>query len=863
MGQERFLFEQIVEQIGKRGIKKIEIPLYIKDNLKHELRDYQIEAFRYLLAYYEEDCESIRNIPNHMLFQMATGSGKTMIMAGLLLYYYSLGYRNFLFFVNRTNIIAKTKDNFLNKYGSKYLFKEHIYIDNKEIFIKEVDSFENSDKENINIIFKTTSGLLSDLEQNIKENSVNYEDFKQHNIVLISDEAHHINTETKRNKTKEETLSIHSWEGVVQKIFNNNIDNVLLEFTATADLQNPLIRNKYIDKLIYDYDLKHFREDGFSKNIYTSAVDTEDYFIIALRGIILSQYRKKIFEKYRQNIKPVVLIKSSTISESTEFQQEFKSRLNALTENDLQKLQSNSKGIINKVFTYLNENNISYTNFIEELKEEFNTEKQISVNNKSDDETKQMYLNTLEDKNNPYRLVFAVDKLNEGWDVLNLFDIVRYKATNTTQDAQLIGRGARYCPFVLQEGQDKYKRKYDKEETELSICESMYYHATNNSQLIAELNQQLRQDGILPQNEKVKRVLKIKDSFKESDLYKSGVIFVNKPLKRDDDYFFQFADKIKQDNYTYKFSSQRSNDIMLVQQEDLQIEERIEKEQTTIYLKNISERVIRKALNNNVFFEFCNLKKYYPSLSSITEFITSEKYLGSISIEVLGTKERLKTLSLLDKYNMVLSVLSQIEENIKSNHCEWYGDTTFTPIGFKEHIDNEKILFFSPTETDDKEFGKSMKESNNENVQMDLSNKDWYIQNDCFGTDEEKYLIKYIASKIDDLHENYEEVYLMRNERYKDIAIYDFEQGRRFEPDFILFLKQSIENKEIQYQFFIEPKGKHLEEKDKWKNEFLKEIKNRYKVNYIVNNKRFNIFGLPFYNHQTSMDFVKEFEKIL
>ena len=30
----------------------------------------------------------------------------------------------------------------------------------------------------------------------------------------------------------------------------------------------------------------------------------------------------------------------------------------------------------------------------------------------------------LEDKNNEYRAIFAVDKLNEGWDVLNLFDIV-------------------------------------------------------------------------------------------------------------------------------------------------------------------------------------------------------------------------------------------------------------------------------------------------------------------------------------------------------------------------------------------------------------------------------------------------------
>ena len=34
-------------------------------------------------------------------------------------------------------------------------------------------------------------------------------------------------------------------------------------------------------------------------------------------------------------------------------------------------------------------------------------------------------LNNLEDPDNPIRAIFAVYKLNEGWDVLNLFDIVK------------------------------------------------------------------------------------------------------------------------------------------------------------------------------------------------------------------------------------------------------------------------------------------------------------------------------------------------------------------------------------------------------------------------------------------------------
>ena len=53
------------------------------------------------------------------------------------------------------------------------------------------------------------------------------------------------------------------------------------------------------------------------------------------------------------------------------------------------------------------------------------------------------------------RVIFSVNKLNEGWDVLNLFDIVKlYKTQNKTEtirEAQLIGRGARYCPFDFED----------------------------------------------------------------------------------------------------------------------------------------------------------------------------------------------------------------------------------------------------------------------------------------------------------------------------------------------------------------------------------------------------------------------------
>jgi type III restriction enzyme len=44
-------------------------------------------------------------------------------------------------------------------------------------------------------------------------------------------------------------------------ILKSHKENLLLEFTATIDLANEFIAEKYTDKIIYKYDLKDFRLD--------------------------------------------------------------------------------------------------------------------------------------------------------------------------------------------------------------------------------------------------------------------------------------------------------------------------------------------------------------------------------------------------------------------------------------------------------------------------------------------------------------------------------------------------------------------------------------------------------------------------
>lgn len=100
--------------------------------------------------------------------------------------------------------------------------------------IRQVENFQDASPDAINLCFTTTQGLHADL-WTAKENAMSFEDFKAHKTVLISDEAHHLNVDTKKKRSAEEESSYHSWEQTVKAIFRQHAENVLLEFTATCD----------------------------------------------------------------------------------------------------------------------------------------------------------------------------------------------------------------------------------------------------------------------------------------------------------------------------------------------------------------------------------------------------------------------------------------------------------------------------------------------------------------------------------------------------------------------------------------------------------------------------------------------------
>ncbi|MGL2648232.1 DEAD/DEAH box helicase family protein [Helicobacter pylori] len=242
--------------------EEIDLPTHITSNLKKELRDYQKQAIHNYL-----EKRQFNPTQKHFMFEMATGSGKTLVMAGLILECYKQGYQNFIFFVNSASILEKTKLNFTDSVSSKYLFSENININDKNTEIKSINNLNESHNNAINIYFSTIQGLFS-LFTRAKENAITLEDLKDQKLVFLADEAHHLNTETKKKLNDNEASEKRNWESVVKLALEQNKDNLLLEFSATIPKEKS-VEEKYKNLKVVTYTLKEFSEDKFCKNIYS------------------------------------------------------------------------------------------------------------------------------------------------------------------------------------------------------------------------------------------------------------------------------------------------------------------------------------------------------------------------------------------------------------------------------------------------------------------------------------------------------------------------------------------------------------------------------------------------------------------
>ncbi|WP_257225252.1 DEAD/DEAH box helicase family protein [Treponema parvum] len=889
------------------------IPLYITDNLKYPLYDWQRTALENFLVNEKFRSKLIKKdeilSPNHLMFNMATGSGKTLVMAALILYYYKQGYRNFIFFVNQNAILGKTQANFIDTKHTKYLFKENVVIEGRRVVFREVDMFSDF-CDDIQIKFTTIQKLHNDIYKE-SENSVLLSDLQKRDIILFGDEAHHLNASTAKKKqttlsddisfigelkdsAKEDDIE-RSWEHTVCHCILNKDgknqsknNNALLEFTATIP-NAPEILQKYEDKIIIKFELKDFVEAGCTKHIrlVRSNLTLKERI---LQALLLHWYRYRIALKAGiPNFKPVILFRSKTIEDSKADCGKFIELCKSVTASDFNFIHNLSKitipaedsipslytvdgNIFERILVYLKENKCSFENIVDYIRENFQ-ERTIIITNSKTNKTKKektdseidRLLNSLEDYDNHIRAIFTVQRLTEGWDVLNLYDIVRlytgrdtdtktHKAgTSTTSEVQLIGRGVRYYPFVHKD-MPVNRRKFDDDiRNELRILEEFYFHSDEDHRYINELSNELKNKGLMTEKRTQKK-FSVKQE--QQKILRGMYLFVNDRIENPARRLKKLPDDFQNlPPFEYRIIISAYSEIRTVdfQKEDIYIAAESGQLKTEILkFSDIPIHIKYKAvhrLNANAasYYNFENILQRFnvQSMEEFFDFIKDVKIMLTHDADEYANIPNKKMLEMCEKFFAYLqSELKKFDNPYKGTDfrlVKFSNMFSFEPEKGKLCFTKEKLISIDEQATETQE---------NKKLEKDLQAADWYALDAFWGTSEERNLIQFIKDRKSNLLANYDSFQLLRNEEvYK---IFDFDTGRGFQPDFLLFLHGKAGNLNAYYQVFIEPKGTHLagDDNDGWKQDFLEEIGKRYGKAPVImeRNSSYLLIGLPFFN---------------
>ncbi|GAA8454349.1 DEAD/DEAH box helicase family protein [Helicobacter pylori] len=758
------------------------------------------------------------------MFEMATGSGKTLVMAGLILECYKQGYQNFIFFVNSASILEKTKLNFTDSVSSKYLFSENIHINDENTEIKSVNNLNESHENAINIYFSTIQGLFS-LFTKAKENAITIEDLKDQKLVFLADEAHHLNTETKKKLNDSEEK--RNWESVVKLALEQNKDNLLLEFSATIPKEKS-VKDKYENLKVITYTLKEFSEDKFCKNIYSLSYENKELETRFLGACVSSLY-KELLAQHRNigNFKPCILFKSERIEDSKENQERFNAFLENLSPSDLENFFNHSRNAFFKdAKNFFDKQN--YTpNLAAFLQTKFQKSVQINTNNEKELEKSMLLLNSLEDRDNPKRVVFSVDKLNEGWDVLNLFDVVRLKnkanKKDTTKDAQLIGRGARYYPFSYNGFKSShiefYQRKFDLSNP-LSALERLDYHAIYNSEFIAELKNDLQVLGLGLMDEKEnkeKQTIPLTPTKRFKCYYASNTKDKNKNLFTKD---YTGSVVVKLESLRVPLFGS------IVHEKRVDFEEN-KSGDTTYYEPNTLGKIplnyFLKALNVKNL-DFKTLKKAFKKHAFNNKVGFIERYIYSLKTNFHKNQK-------FDDNKTLLELAVYIIENLKDTLLKEQDKYEVSALELKEFETHNKSLSASELE-------------------KDIPSYEWLLFKDMRKLDSEleRDFLNFINDNKEVLDKKFKEWCVLRNDHFTELKVFcniensDY-YGQGFEPDFILFAR-THSDEFLGFTCYMEAKGEHLEHFSAWKEEFLKMLEN---ADLKSRNKKLNLKGLPFF----------------
>ncbi len=596
------------------------------------------------------------------------------------------------------------------------------------------------------------------------------------------------------------------------------------------------------------------------------------------------------------HFKPVILFRSKLIEDSKRDFEAFKELIRNLSVKDFNffneipeqkatdgaEIYEKGKSRIIDIKHFIIENKIEWSEIIAYLQYTFAERNCVLTNSKSGTKTiekttedQEKLLNSLEDKSNTITAIFTVQRLTEGWDVLNLFDIVRlYEGQNeggsntktseaTTSEVQLIGRGVRYYPFAF-ESKPLLKRKFDDDlQHELRVLEEFYYHSDDEHRYLSQLKNELKNKGYLDERKKIKKYA-IKKEIKQTEFYKAIMIWKN-TYKPNPDSKKTSLEEIRNSfvfNESVKSFSTEETRVNLDKEEDTAryVVQKDDGKTLGLKLRDFEKHLVRKAINikakhDRSLLRFEHLKDEL-NIESIDDLYKKE-FLGDFSINLVVPRsyKELSDVPNRIQLEILLRFFNAVERRLKEISNPYIGEDFFAEkLSSIFDAEQEKLV---------------IEDEDSKQLEKELTQKSWYMLDSFSGTSEERSLVYFLKDTMVNLENKYEQVFLLRNEEV--YTIYDFGQGRGFQPDFLLFLKQKEHN--LYYQVFIEPKGDQFADdnggftggKESWKQEFLDEITKRYGGSKLLEyqNDQYKLIGLPLYNNKRKEDFRKVYNVAL
>lgn len=423
--------QNILQQINQRlSLRK---PLYEALQVTAQVADIVPLRKSQRISTLEEDLEKIQaRFPSCQDFErafpsithnIATGVGKTRLMAAIITYLYlAKGMRNFFILAPNLTIYEKLIRDFGDPAYAKYVFhgiSEFVYnppviitgdnYDQQGTLYKEqevrINIFNISKFNSDNKGQKKDGIALAPRMKRLSEYlGQSYWDYltSLDDLVILMDEAHRYHADASKNAL-------------------NDLNPVLgIELTATPFDE----KGKPFKNIVYEYTLAKALEDGLyvknptvakRKNFDPKGRAPEEIERIKLEDAIsIHQQTKTELELYALNkdeklVKPFVLVVCQNIQHATE------------------------------VFNWINSKDFYDGQYIGKVL-------QIDSSTKKDEEIEQLFV-SLEYPDNEIEIVIHVNMLKEGWDVSNLYTIVPLRSANAAVlIEQTIGRGLR-LPF--------------------------------------------------------------------------------------------------------------------------------------------------------------------------------------------------------------------------------------------------------------------------------------------------------------------------------------------------------------------------------------------------------------------------------